>query len=171
MYRLPVIVLLLVSCRGGPDSVRPPEGAADLVLKGVRAAHYEDGRLASRVTTDELRLSRKSGRAELSMPTAASGPGAEPLAVTGRRGTLDLRTGMLHLVDGATMRDGRGALVEAATADIDLRSRSSRGADVVVHDDGLTSRADRFTATGGAATKVELRGNVRTTVADTDVRR
>ena len=146
-------------------------GVPDLVLKGVRAAHYEDGRLSSRMTTDELRLSRKSGRAELSAPSAASASGSAPTVVSGRRGTLDLRTGQLTLVEGVTMRDGQGATVEAPAADLDLRGRTASGADVVVHDDGLTTRADRFTTHGGASPRLELRGHVRTTVDDVEGRR
>jgi hypothetical protein len=83
---------------------------------------------------------------------------------------LDLNAGRLHLDEGVTLRGEDGATANAPATDIDLRRRTADGPSVVVRGDGLTTRADRFTATGGAS-KLELRGNVRTTVDDAGGRR
>jgi LPS export ABC transporter protein LptC len=145
------------------------DAGADLVLRGVKARHYEEGRLSSRLKADELRLGRKAGRVDLTAP-ATEDEGAAHREIRSGRGSLDLRSGNLHLDDGVRVLGEGGATVEAPTADVDLRRRTAAGPDVVARDEGLTTRADRFNVRQGDA-KLELHGNVRTTLDDAGGRR
>ncbi|MFM2153852.1 MAG: hypothetical protein RL199_2287 [Pseudomonadota bacterium] len=164
---LAAIALSLAACR--PRDRAPAADEPDLVLRSVRARQYEDGRPASRLAARELRLGRSAGRLELVAPaTTEEAPvGRE---VRSERGTLDVRTGRLLLEGHVSLRDAAGAVVEAPAADVDLAGRTARGTDVVVHGDGLTTRADRFTAQG-ASPKLGLEGHVRTTVDEPGGRR
>ena len=168
MSRVAAMVVFVAACRA-PGPSPAPEGGADLVLKGVRARHYEGGRPTSRLTSDELRLGRQAGRVELVEP-ATEDEGAAHREIRSGRGALDLRSGRLHLEDGVTLRGEGGATVETPAADVDLRSRTAAGPSVIVHGDGLTTRADRFTVHGGAS-KLDLQGNVRTTLDDAGAKR